>query len=850
MKIKTKKSLATVCAACMVAAVIFPGVYGAKAANEKVTVIKDDITMTTLTGGDWQVKDGTKISYRSSGGTTVKLGGYETAGNNVNCFATKTSVKFADDEDLMAEYDVLGVTSGSVHFGVMQGRNLSDTSAWDYNYGYVNTFGYYAGTGSKSFTFESASADYKFPDVYENGAWVKATNGNLDLTGDNSYRIRQVYRSAATGEENAIEIYVAPLSDSGIYDWNAENVKRYRVTADHVAAANANGFQNFNIGDGYVGINVEDVGVNSGGGVILDNVKFSKISSDGYDIKSVIAQTDFEDKKLPSSLTVYGLNTRSCMSYIYFSDVNFNGTKSDDLLFSTKKITVDEKADKILEGSFDICVNENTENGFIGAAFGLETSNVYNPAALTAGIELVNGTAKAVFKCNGATIASSDEVAFAYGEYQSISVSAVQTNGNADLTLAFGDKCVTATVESGAVAGYFAYGNFSDNAAEFYIDNISVERYVYAESAGKNLTADFNENAVSDDWFYQSGSSVALSNDILPNEEGVTYTRNTADCGLKFENGALRFDRTGDSAMFGPKRSYGDWQFKFDLLQYQYEPTSSTEGDVTVWTPQSMWFGFSFHKGSYKSTFAAGSVYSLMMGRKKAVDPNKSFLTLFGWNIPSYNGSVEISVDAPVNAPISIRVTAVNSTVTVEFKLLNENDTEWKPVVSFGDTDTAGYMSFSSTNWTNFTVDNVSVKNLDKYYEEGNYPDLVISGDSRQTFNAANPKDLIFDLNVGKYTFEILGSKITEKDYIVDEINNTITIKKEFLQKFPSGTRNFYIRNQFGEELRVVIDIKNDGSSGETAKKSGCGSSVGISAISLLALPVVFFVADKRRRSK
>ena len=159
-------------------------------------------------------------------------------------------------------------------------------------------------------------------------------------------------------------------------------------------------------------------------------------------------------------------------------------------------------------------------------------------------------------------------------------------------------------------------------------------------------------------------------------------------------------------------------------------------------------------------------------------------------------------------------------------------------------------MSFSSTNWTNFTVDNVSVKNLDKYYEEGNYPDLVISGDSRQTFNTAKPEDLIFDLNVGKYTFEILGSKITEKDYIVDEINNTITIKKEFLQKFPSGTRNFYIRNQFGEELRVVIDIKNDGSSGETAKKSGCGSSVGISAISLLALPVVFFVADKRRRSK
>lgn len=835
----------------MVAAAIAPSVYDAKAANKKVTVIQDDITMTTLTGGNWQVKSDTKIEYRTSGGTTVKLGGYETAGNNVNCFATKTSVKFADDEDLMAEYDVLGVTSKSVHFGVMQGRNLGDSSAWNYNYGYVNTFGYYAGADSTSFTFESASAAYKFPDVYENGAWVKATKGNLDLTGETSYRIRQVYRSAATGEENAIEIFVAPLSDSGTYDWNGENVKRYRVTANQVASANSNGFQNFKIGDGYVGINVEDVGVNGGDGVILDNVKFSKISSTGYDIKSVIAQTDFEDKKLPSTLITYGLNTRDCLSYIYFSDVNFNGTKSDDLLFSTMKIAVDEKADKIFEGSFDINVNENTQNGYIGVAFGLETAGVYNPAALTAGIELANGTAKAVFKRSGETIATSEEIALTRGEYQNISVSAVfDDNGKADVTLTSGGKSVTAKVESGALSGYFALGNFSDNAAEFYIDNILLERYVYAESAGKNLTADFNDNAVSDDWFYQTGSSVELSNDILPNEEGVTYTRNTADCGLKFENGTLRFDRTGDSAMFGPKRSYGDWQFKFDLLQYQYEPTSSVEGDVTVWTPQSMWFGFSFHKGSYKSNFAASSVYSLMMGRKKATDPNKSFLTLFGWNIPSYSGSVETPVNAPVDAPISIRVTAVNSTVTVEFKLLNENDTEWKPVVSFGDTDTVGYMSFSSTNWTNFTVDNVSVKNLDKYYEEGNYPDLVISGDSRQTFNAASPKDLTFNVNVGKYTFELLGSKITENDYIVDEVDNTITIKKEFLQKFPSGTRNFYIRNQFGEELRVVIDIRNDGSSGQTAKKSGCGSSVGMAAMSVFALPAALFVADKKRRQK
>ena len=57
----------------MVAAAIAPSVYDAKAANKKVTVIQDDITMTTLTGGNWQVKSDTKIEYRTSGGTTVKL---------------------------------------------------------------------------------------------------------------------------------------------------------------------------------------------------------------------------------------------------------------------------------------------------------------------------------------------------------------------------------------------------------------------------------------------------------------------------------------------------------------------------------------------------------------------------------------------------------------------------------------------------------------------------------------------------------------------------------------------------------------------------------------------------------
>ena len=845
----SKKRIKSILAALAAATVLAPCVITASAATDKVTVVKDDITVNTLSGGDWQTKQDGKISHRWSGGVTAKLGGYETGGCNVNAFATTKPVTFADDEDLMAEYDVLGVTSSTVHFGVMQGRMLGDTSAWDYNYGFVNTFGYYSGADSTSFTFESASADYKFPEVYENGAWVKAQKGNLDLK-EGSYRIRQIYRSAATDNEAAIEIFVAPVSEDGVYDWNAENVKRYRATASQVAGANANGFQNFRIGDGYVGINVEDVGVNEGGGVILDNVKFSKISATGTDIKSVIAQANFEDKKLPSELTMYGLNVDKCLTYIDYSDLKFDNADKSDLLYSKFKISLDERSETALDAAFDVSAG-TSGNAFLGIATGIKTENGYSDDCLTAGVEISGGNAVAAFYLSGEKLAETDSFAWKNDEYKRVELQiSNDKNDTVKAVLRVGGSKTEVKVKRSVVEGYIALGNFSDSPAEFYIDNIDVKRYIYSEYAGKNIAADFENGAPNDEWYYQTSGSVKLSNDIVPSPDCARYT---ADSGVKFENGAMHFDRTGDTAMFGPKRSYGDWEFKFDLLQYQYEATSTGEGDEKLWTPASQWFGFSFHKGSSKSTFAASSVYSLMMTRRKTTDENKSELTLFGWQIPSYDGTAVVPVNAPASEPLSIRITAVNQTITVEYKLQKEGDTEWKNVVSFGDVNTAGYMSFSSTNWTNFTVDNVSVKNLDKYYDVNNYPDLLV-GESRKKFDAASPEDVTFDINVGRYSFELLGSKIFEDDYVVDADSNTITIKKEFLQKFPEGTRNFYIRNQFGEELRVTVEIKNEQkndndelSSGESQQKGGCKSSV--SALPLTGAGCLFALAVALKKS-
>lgn len=840
-----KRILTSVCLVMLTASIAVPGFSSAYAATVESPVVKDDITVNTLKGGDWEIKENSNISHRWSGGVTAKLGGYETASNNINCFATTTPITFAYDEDLMAEYDILGVTSETVHFGVMQGRTFGDTSAWDYNYGYSSTFGYYAGSGS--FTFESAGSDeYKYPETYEKGEWVRAKKGNLDLSAT-SYRIRQIYRSNAVNDETAIEVNLLPVSKDGDYDWSSDSVKRYRASASQISGANANGFSNFKIGDGYVGINVEDVGENKGDGIIIDNVRFSKISSEGTEIKSVIAVCDFENKSLPSNMQLYGLNTDKCLTYSDFSDLEFAGTDKNDLLGSKIKINVDEKADLAFKGSFGITTKGTNGEAFIGLALGLKNAGEYTSDNVVAGLKITGESAKIAVCIGGNELAVSESFDYVYDNYDTFEIKI--TNDDEDkvtLTATLGGHTASAEINRDVTVGYFAIGNFSDNSASFYVDDIDFERYSYTEYAGKTLTENFDDGKPGDDWYYQTSGSQKLSNDVIPDPD---YPRYTADAGVKFENGALRFDRTGDTAMFGPKRSYGDWQFSFDLLQYQYEATKITSDGVDLWTPAAIWFGFSFHKGSYKSTFAASSVYSLMMTRRKTSDDNKSELTLFGWQIPSFADTVVVPVDAPVDEPLSIRITAVSNTVTVEYKLQKESNEQWKTVVSFGNVDTAGYMSFSSTNWTNFTVDNVSVKNLDKYYNEVNYPDLKINGDARKKFDASSPEDVSFGINVGRYEFELLGSKITENDFVVDSASGTITIKKEFLSKFPSGTRNFYIRNQFGEEIKVTIDIKNVQKTDDTngnESKGGCGSSMNALFISGATIVAIAMMPKKR----
>lgn len=820
------------------------------AASKKIDIVNDSITKSTLISGDWK-KTSEKISYRGSESAALRISGYESSNaNNVNAIATLAPVTFSEDEDLMAEYDVLGISSSTVHFGVMQGITLKDSAAWDYNYGYTNTFGWYA--GSKNFTFESASANYKFAEEYINGKWEKSQKGKVDFAED-SYRVRQIYRSAAVNDEAAIELWLLPVSENGVYDFESTQARKFRVTAKHIAEAKSNGLaSSFNIGDGHVGINVEDVGANSGGSVTLDNVKFSKISSSDTTIKSIIAEANFDNEKLPSNFTGYGENTIKAIDYVRISDLQFESAAVEDLLGFTRPIVFDKSLeDRLFEQSFTVNLKEHSNEFLIGMAFGaIQAAEYTQTDNYSAGIFVRDGSAKLAIVLNEQIIAEKD---LTLPADESIKLNYVVKNigeGNVSLNVSALEKTISASIQLQKLEGYLSIGNFADTPATFYIDDFMISSYAYAEYAGKNISVDF-ENGMPDsnNWFFSTDSAVRLSGDNVPNPE--TDARYTANSGVKFEDGIMKFDRTSDGSMFGPKYSYGDWRFSFDLMSYQYEPTFTEVDGNKMYTPGAPWFGFSFAKGSVRSSFAAGSVQSLMMTRRKTTDPAKSELTIFGYHIDAFSSSVVVPVNASVDTPISLRITAKNRNVDVEFKLLQEDSTQWKPVVSFADTETAGYMSFCSTNWTNFSVDNVSVENLDALYDPSNYPDLKINGSERATFDKAAPSDITFNINIGRYNFELLGSKITESDYVIDSTKNTITIKKEFLSKFSEGERNIYIKNQFGEELKTVINIK--GKSVEGAQDNNKNSNpllfvyiiAGIAVVAISTTVTVIYVRKK-----
>ena len=809
------------------------GNFSAFAASDKKVIVDDAVTSTTLTGGDWAVT-GDGITYRGGSGVALCLSGYETAGNNVNAVATISPVTFAADEDLMAEFDVSGVSSSTVHFGVMQGVTFSDSSAWECNYAYANTFGYYAGPSSRTFTFESAGGDAKFAEEYIGGEWRKSPAGSVDLS-EKAYRVRQIFRSDATGEQTAIDVRLLPVCEDGLYNFEGEDVRKFRVTANGVAQAIAGGFSSqFRIGDGYVGINVEDVGVNEGGSVTLDNVRFSKISSTGTEIKSVIAEADFEDRTLSEGLCAYGLSAKS-VGFSEISDVSFTDADANDLIGLRKEISPDGNVGgTLLDVSFTVCLPALSQGNLIGAFFGGSQVGRYDTGrGVTAGFALKEGKTQIEIYVGGELAASKTAEQLVAEKAREICFAVEKAPGGFLFRASVGGSSVTAEIGLEDVAGYLSIGNFTENPTSFYIDDLKINAYSYAEYAGRTMTADF-DGGMPDvgKWNVSTDGAVRLSNDLVP-EEAKDQPRYTAESGVKFEDGVMKFDRTGDGSSFGPKYSYGDWRFSFDLMSFQNEATYTESDGVRIYTPAAPWIGFSFRKGSLNSSFAASSVQTLLMTRRKTEDPARSEFTVTGWQIPAFDGSAVATVNAPVDAPLSVRITAKDRTVTLEYKLWADDDTQWRTLVSLDDTETAGYMSFSSTNWTNFSVDNVRVENLDELYDPANYPDLKINGSDRVSFNKAAPEDVSFSIGVGRYEFEVIGSRITEDDYVVDADANIVVIKKEFLRKFPDGSRNFYIRNQYGEELCVVVNVKTE--EPEPAEGTGCRSSVS-SAWSVLAL--------------
>lgn len=725
---------------------VFSSVIVVSAGSLKKELVNDSISANSI-GENWQVKEDSKITYKTSGGAFLRLSGYQSSdGLNVNAIYTSDSVEFAQDEDLMVEYDVLNHQGDRVFLSIMQGIELKDDIPWAYNYAYDKTFGYYVDT--KIFTVKEPSKlafEQKKDSVWQ-------VMDPFDFS--EKYRVRHIFRSEATEDQSAIEVYLTPIKADGTFNFQSENTIELRMTANRLNQA----MPEYVIGDGNVGINIEDLN-NAGGYFDFDNLKISKISSTGTEEKSVILETSFEDGKVPAGLTTCAPDSKRSVGILSVSELLFDQTTKADLLFSKEKFEVDSKAEGVIgEFDFSLGINDNSSSAEIGILLGADAVQ-FDENGIIAGISLNDDENKLIIKQSGKMLCEKVIETLNIEDFEKLNIKIKKEGEKTELVVKYKEVVLTAEINVKDVAGYFAIGNFSTQGYSFKVDDIVVNEFEYMEYPSKNIIADF-ENGVpnNEEWWFSSVGAKQLSNDLVPDPENDA--RDLSDTGVKFDGGVLKFDRVSDGTYFGPKMPYGDWELSFDFLDYQYEATFREENGLKLWTPASLWAGFSFHKGNYNEHYAGESVYNLFFSRRETNNENQSELVISGWNASkTFTDTTVVNINGTVDAPISVSIKAINRTVTVSVKLLSEE--EFKVVKTITDIDTEGYLGFCATNWTTFTVDNVSVKNLDKYYDPANYPLVEIIGKTTMSFDKSKPEDVVFGLDSGLYNYRVIGSMIS-----------------------------------------------------------------------------------------
>lgn len=363
---------------------------------------------------------------------------------------------------------------------------------------------------------------------------------------------------------------------------------------------------------------------------------------------------------------------------------------------------------------------------------------------------------------------------------------------NKEVEFKLGERVLSTTI--GSYEGYCGlfnrnFSNDKSSASGAYFNSFNLTKDNYYERNATDLYQNFNgvrrRKVFEDLDIYVTNYFVPKSEWTMGTNVGLS-TYNSEDQG----NGKLEFDKASGSSFFGPKKMYKDFVVKFDVeIISPYIPHGGTLG---------LEFGNSRNGLLYDNAQSLGvGYYSDKSGHYYTVPVIH--------NVNYADGASHDFLDdegQPINflenpGKFTLMYVARNNVVSLYYLLDGQDESELSKVrtsvVCKDYHSTDGYLAIFGTNGISFSIDNVSIINLDyetpasEYKGESNYQEVT-----RKDFITSNDiKGLT--LSGGQYlnnkyrlseNGEIKTSKLVN-DFILrlklKDVENTLTINQDKL---------------------------------------------------------------------
>lgn len=469
------------------------------------------------------------------------------------------------------------------------------------------------------------------------------------------------------------------------------------------------------------------------------NVVFSDYAFSGYMLDNIIIETDtgtikedFSDDKNQYFEVITLLEDKSNIALQIVEEgavrkLDFKGSNKGDRIVSNKPILAEDKYlednETVLDVKFNADFSKATskeEIAYVFAMSDLGTEPFQNTWAY-----IVSGTSGRLVKFSDKG-KESVKATVNFGKTLKEDELEVTLNKKGVFTVKLNGKQITTFNGVDSYGGYTAFAANTKITKGIYLDDVTIDNYIYDVIKTKSLKDDFSKN-------------------LLGTEGNSDYAYYAESGTISVNDGELWYEGCLDNTYFGPAYEYETYEMTFKLTSILGTEDVNEKQNATA---PDRWIGIDFGKQS-AATKQYGT-YGMFLIRvthpedKKASEWKKADAALWRLegssqlkgetfkqvkDIPAsyfkditYDDKNKFKSDISPDAAVCFKVVAKENSIALYMKRADEKN--YTLYITVDNVNPAGWMGITCTGWTYWTLDDFAVKNTAKVFNQA--PEVII----------------------------------------------------------------------------------------------------------------------------